>query len=70
VSARAARFGDMTVEENLRLGAHLLAESEFEAQLAWLFDLFPILQERRRQAARTLSGGPAAFIDQVGDRYL
>ncbi len=55
-------FGDMTVAENLQLGGHLLAQPELEAQLAWLFDLFPILKERRRQTARTLSGGEQQML--------
>ena len=55
-------FGDMTVAENLQLGGHRLAPPELEAQLAWLFDLFPILQERRRQTARTLSGGEQQML--------
>ncbi|MDA8108642.1 MAG: ATP-binding cassette domain-containing protein [Betaproteobacteria bacterium] len=55
-------FGDMTIEENLRLGGHLLAEPEVEAQLAWTFGLFPILKERRRQTARTLSGGEQQML--------
>ena len=55
-------FGEMTVEENLELGgAHLSAAVQVE-QRAWLFDLFPILAERARQAARTLSGGEQQML--------
>jgi ABC-type branched-subunit amino acid transport system ATPase component len=55
-------FGEMTVEENLELGgAHLSAAVQVE-QSAWLLDLFPILAERARQAARTLSGGEQQML--------
>lgn len=51
-------FGEMTVEENLVLGslsAH--AKAERQRSLEWVYELFPRLKERRRQAAGTLSGG-------------
>ena len=55
-------FGDMTVEENLALGgAHLSTASRAE-QTAWLLDLFPILAERARQRAATLSGGEQQML--------
>jgi ABC-type branched-subunit amino acid transport system ATPase component len=55
-------FGDMTVRENLDLGGQHLAPPERARQLAWLFELFPILQQRRGQAARTLSGGEQQML--------
>jgi branched-chain amino acid transport system ATP-binding protein len=55
-------FGDMTVAENLGLGGQRLLKTEFEKQLAWLFELFPVLAERRRQTARTLSGGEQQML--------
>jgi branched-chain amino acid transport system ATP-binding protein len=55
-------FGEMTVEENLALGgAHLSAASRAE-QTVWLLDLFPILAERARQRAATLSGGEQQML--------
>ena len=55
-------FGDMTVRENLDLGGqHLPAEARAE-QLAWLFELFPILESRQGQVARTLSGGEQQML--------
>jgi len=55
-------FGDMTVRENLDLGGqHLPAPSRAE-QLAWLFELFPILDSRQSQVARTLSGGEQQML--------
>jgi branched-chain amino acid transport system ATP-binding protein len=55
-------FGHMTVRENLDLGGGHLRKSERERQLAWVFDLFPILGERQAQAARTLSGGEQQML--------
>jgi branched-chain amino acid transport system ATP-binding protein len=55
-------FGEMTVKENLDLGGQHLTPEDSEAQLAWLFDLFPILLERRNQTARTLSGGEQQML--------
>jgi ABC-type branched-subunit amino acid transport system ATPase component len=55
-------FGDMSVRENLDLGGQHLPAAERERQLAWLLDLFPILRERERQAARTLSGGEQQML--------
>ncbi|HUC64207.1 MAG TPA: ATP-binding cassette domain-containing protein, partial [Stellaceae bacterium] len=55
-------FGDMTVHENLDLGGQHLPREACARQLAWLFELFPILAERHRQAARTLSGGEQQML--------
>jgi ABC-type branched-subunit amino acid transport system ATPase component len=55
-------FGDMTVRENLALGGHRLAQNLRADQLAWLFDLFPILKTRQTQTARTLSGGEQQML--------
>ncbi len=55
-------FVDMTVRENLDLGGHHLPQEERATQIAWLFDLFPILRERQNQAAGTLSGGEQQML--------
>ena len=55
-------FGDMSVRENLELGGQHLTSAERARQFAWLLDLFPILRERERQAARTLSGGEQQML--------
>jgi branched-chain amino acid transport system ATP-binding protein len=55
-------FGDMSVRENLDLGGGHLAKSDRARQLAYVFDLFPILSERQPQAARTLSGGEQQML--------
>ena len=49
-------FPRLTVEENLRMGAYT-ARKEFSNRLQSVYGLFPRLEERRRQAAGTLSGG-------------
>ncbi len=55
-------FVDMTVRENLDLGGQHLPDAEREEQIASLFDLFPILRERHKQAAGTLSGGEQQML--------
>jgi branched-chain amino acid transport system ATP-binding protein len=51
-------FPTMTVRENLELGARSVDARRRRAEtLAWVFDLFPLLSERQRQVAGTLSGG-------------
>jgi len=50
-------FGDMTVLENLKLGGRNMPVAEMRDRLAYVENLFPRLAERRRQYARTLSGG-------------
>jgi branched-chain amino acid transport system ATP-binding protein len=55
-------FGDMSIRENLDLGGQHLTVQEAGKQLEWLFGLFPILQARQGQAARTLSGGEQQML--------
>jgi branched-chain amino acid transport system ATP-binding protein len=55
-------FGDMSVRENLDLGGWHLKPEESAAQLEWLFGIFPILRDRQRQAAKTLSGGEQQML--------
>ncbi|MCX7011688.1 MAG: ABC transporter ATP-binding protein [Candidatus Sumerlaeota bacterium] len=51
-------FPEMTVEENLLLGAMTRrAKAKRRSSLEWVYELFPRLQARRRQPAGTLSGG-------------
>ena len=51
-------FADMTVLENLRIGAYLRKDkAEIQKDLEWVYQLFPRLQERSWQLAGTLSGG-------------
>ena len=56
-------FPDLTVEENLRTGAFLRNDkAAIEADLADVFAHFPRLKERRKQWARTLSGGEQQMV--------
>ncbi|MFJ4436501.1 ABC transporter ATP-binding protein [Streptomyces sp. NPDC088923] len=56
-------FPRMTIEDNLRLGAFLRKDTEGIAKdIQHAYDLFPILGERRRQAAGTLSGGEQQML--------
>lgn len=58
-------FEDLTVLQNLTLGAYLRnksSKSEIQADLEIIFELFPILEERRKQKAGTLSGGEQMML--------
>ena len=56
-------FPDMTVLENLRMGAYLPAAAKQERQrLEEVFTLLPKLRERRGQVASTLSGGERRMV--------
>ena len=57
-------FGSLTVEENLLLGSMPLGKSSSERtdNLERMFELFPILAERRSQIAGTLSGGQQQML--------
>ncbi|WP_278265968.1 ABC transporter ATP-binding protein [Nocardia sp. AG03] len=56
-------FGPLTVEENLRLGASSRRDrSGTEADLGRVYDYFPILREKRREAAGGLSGGQQQML--------
>lgn len=56
-------FPDLTVQENLDLGAFLRRDSSgIRHDMDYVFELFPILAERRRQAGGTLSGGEQQML--------
>ena len=56
-------FGPLTVEDNLRLGAFRVADKgHVAADMAHVFEMFPILAERRRMAAGGLSGGQQQML--------
>lgn len=56
-------FPDMTVLENLELGAYFPnARKKIPETLRWVFELFPRLQERKAQLAGTLSGGEQQMV--------
>lgn len=57
-------FPDMTVLENLEIGGYVRRKDrvQFQNNLDYIFDVFPILAERRGQSAGTLSGGEQAML--------
>ncbi len=60
---RRRLFYDMTVEDNLKMGAYILKDKEtYKKQLEFMFEIFPRLKERRKQRAGTLSGGEQQML--------
>jgi len=55
-------FPDMSVRENLELGSYRRGRGNRAATLERVFDIFPRLRERHRQAAGTLSGGEQQML--------
>ena len=54
-------FGELTIEENLKVGAHTKRRAT-AANLQRVYDLFPILRDRRTQRAGYLSGGQQQML--------
>jgi len=63
-------FLNLTVMENLEIGAYLLSESEFEDKLEDICARFPILKERKKQKAGTLSGGERQMLAIASSLFL
>ncbi|WP_207102316.1 ABC transporter ATP-binding protein [Paracoccus shandongensis] len=55
-------FTNLTVEENLRLGAYLFTDDRVEKDMGDAFAMFPILREKRNLAAGGLSGGQQQML--------
>ena len=55
-------FANLTVAENLGLGAYTRPKSEIEGSLKEVYQRFPRLEERKNQAAGTLSGGEQQML--------
>jgi branched-chain amino acid transport system ATP-binding protein len=55
-------FGPMSIEDNLRLGAYTRARNNLHADLERMYELFPILREKRALPAGTLSGGQQQML--------
>jgi len=55
-------FGVLTVEENLAMGAWTTNKAERKEALEQVFELFPILAERKNQNAETMSGGQQQML--------
>ncbi len=56
-------FGTMSVDDNLDMGAYLVKNrAEIQSRRAWVFELFPILGQRRHSLAGFLSGGEQQML--------
>ncbi len=55
-------FPKMTVMENLRMGAYAVDSSKYQNLLERVFQIFPVLKERKNQLASTLSGGEQQML--------
>ena len=55
-------FGPMTVLENLEMGAYLRPKADLKEEFDRVYNLFPLLYERRAQLAGTLSGGEQQMV--------
>jgi branched-chain amino acid transport system ATP-binding protein len=55
-------FGSLTVLENLSMGGYTRSSGEREEALGEVYELFPVLEERRNQPAATLSGGQQQMV--------
>jgi branched-chain amino acid transport system ATP-binding protein len=55
-------FGPMTVLENLEMGAYLRPRADLSDDLDRVYETFPLLAERRKQLAGTLSGGEQQMV--------
>jgi branched-chain amino acid transport system ATP-binding protein len=72
VPERRALFADMSVEDNLLLGAYARYRSgtrDAPATMREVFEIFPRLRERRRQLAGTLSGGERQMLALVREIF-
>ncbi|MBI5198499.1 MAG: ABC transporter ATP-binding protein [Nitrospirae bacterium] len=52
----------LTVRENLEMGAFTRGKKETERVLPWIYEIFPVLKEREKQAGGTLSGGEQQML--------
>ena len=63
IPERRELFPKMTVHENLLLGAYTKrAREKVNDSLEWVYQIFPVLKERRKQIAGTLSGGEQQML--------
>ena len=59
---RRRPFSEMTVLENLEMGAYLRRDKDIKKDKEWVHKLFPVLKEREHQLAATLSGGEQQML--------
>jgi len=57
-----AVFPDLSIEENIRVGAQALGHADPGARVHELYDLFPVLREKRKDPASSLSGGQRKML--------
>ncbi len=57
-----AVFPDLTIEENIRIGAQALGHADPGGRIEELYRLFPVLREKRRALASSLSGGQRKML--------
>jgi branched-chain amino acid transport system ATP-binding protein len=55
-------FAEMSVVENLEMGAHIRKDNEQKSDVEKMLDLFPVLRQRAKQRAGTLSGGEQEML--------
>lgn len=55
-------FGPMTVLENLEMGAYLRPKADLKSEFERVYELFPLLYDRRGQLAGTMSGGEQQMV--------
>ncbi len=55
-------FGPMTVLENLEMGAYLRPKADLKEEFERVYELFPLLYDRRTQLAGTMSGGEQQMV--------
>jgi branched-chain amino acid transport system ATP-binding protein len=62
VPQKGGIFADLTVDENLAMGGYTVLRAELREGLEAVFQLFPVLAERRTQLAGTMSGGERQML--------
>lgn len=55
-------FGPLSVKDNLLLGAHTRNDDQVEKDLAYIYSLFPVLEEKSHLSAGSLSGGQQQMV--------
>lgn len=55
-------FGPLSIEDNLRLGAYTQPKGQVDSDLSKIYAMFPVLQEKRKLPAGTLSGGQQQML--------
>lgn len=58
-------FPEMSVEENLQMAAYTLRDEQVKTDRAYVYDLFPILKDRRRTLAGNMSGGEQQLLEMA-----